>query len=173
MALGRMPSVGLVPGRQLGVFSDDEPRGCAQCREGSSFHRLGDIQSGIEYSRLSLPQGSRTGSDFLRDLRGSRYLLPRSDPFRVYVEDWSPESSVMGETRYLNSLLDTPYLAGISWVPMYLTTRGDIAYRLSPFLSWGMMLLWDKPAGAWIRLSRYDASRLDIESKGLWVLTTS
>ncbi|KAF3504700.1 hypothetical protein F2Q69_00044248 [Brassica cretica] len=72
----------------------------------------------------------------------------RSGPLRVYAEDWSPEWSFMGETRYLNSLLDTPYLARISWVPRYLTTRGDSAYRLSPFLSWGMMLLWDKPAGA-------------------------
>ncbi|KAH0860121.1 hypothetical protein HID58_088382 [Brassica napus] len=75
-------------------------------------------------------------------------LAPGSGPLRVYAEDWSPEWSFMGETRYLNSLLDTPYLAGIFWVPRYLTTRGDSAYRLSPFLSWGMMLLWDKPAGA-------------------------
>ncbi|KAF3564276.1 hypothetical protein DY000_02014738 [Brassica cretica] len=30
MAPGRVPSVGLVPGRQLGVSLDDEPRGCAQ-----------------------------------------------------------------------------------------------------------------------------------------------
>ncbi|KAF2558043.1 hypothetical protein F2Q68_00016832 [Brassica cretica] len=42
MAPGRVPSVGLVPGRQVGVSSDDEPGGCAQCREGSSFHRLGE-----------------------------------------------------------------------------------------------------------------------------------
>ncbi|KAH0866901.1 hypothetical protein HID58_073923 [Brassica napus] len=51
MALGRVPSVGLVPGRQLGVSLDDEPGGCAQSREGSSFHRLGDSPSGIEYSK--------------------------------------------------------------------------------------------------------------------------
>ncbi|WZY77770.1 hypothetical protein YC2023_024154 [Brassica napus] len=51
MAPGRVPSVGLVTGRQLGVSSDDETGGCAQCREGSSFHRLGDSPSGIEYSK--------------------------------------------------------------------------------------------------------------------------
>ncbi|WZZ45304.1 hypothetical protein YC2023_041563 [Brassica napus] len=66
MAPGRMPSV----------------------REGSSFHRLGDSQSGIEYSRwLSLPQGPYTDSYFLRDLGGGgggvfgvpRYLITCGD----------------------------------------------------------------------------------------------
>ncbi|WZZ90306.1 hypothetical protein YC2023_118885 [Brassica napus] len=173
MAPGRVPSVGLVPDRQFGNSSDDEPEGCAQSGEGSSFHRLGDSPSGIEYSKwLSLPQGPYTDSYFLRDLGGGGggleiiwpdvmddLSLRRVPPFwkdqdvimdlgLLGREDWSPEWSFMGETRYLNSLLDTPYLAGIFWVPRYLTTRGDSAYRLSPFLSWGMMLLWDKPAGA-------------------------
>ncbi|WZZ65728.1 hypothetical protein YC2023_077098 [Brassica napus] len=173
MALGRMPSVGLVSGRQLGVSSDDEPRGCAQCREGSSFHHLGD-------SQLSLPQGSRTGSYFLWELRGSRDLLPRwstvvflwltenfkcflrSNPFRVYAEDWSPEWSFMGETRYLNSLLDTliwPESPGCQELV-------NLVRVLGPELFLEVIVTG-------IRLSRYDASRLDLESKGLWVLTTS
>ncbi|KAF3562146.1 hypothetical protein DY000_02018068 [Brassica cretica] len=71
MAPGRVPSVGLVPDRQFGNSSDDEPGGCAQSREGSSFHRLGDSPSGIEYSKwLSLPQGPYFDSYFLRDLGG-------------------------------------------------------------------------------------------------------
>ena len=68
MAPGRVPSVGLVLGRQLGVSSDDEPGGWAPCREGSSFHRLGIIRRGS-----NTPSGFSTS--FLSGLIGFSYDL--------------------------------------------------------------------------------------------------
>ncbi|WZZ77815.1 hypothetical protein YC2023_098387 [Brassica napus] len=154
MAPGRVPSVGLVPDRQFGNSSDDDPRGCAQSREGSSFHRLGDSPSGIEYSKWPrCRRGFRipwTGSAIV-----STWLIEdfesflRSDPFRVYAEDWSPEWSFTGKMRYIILLLGTPYLARVFGVPRYLTTCGDDTCGSSPSSSWGMKLLWAKPAGAY------------------------
>ncbi|KAH0867140.1 hypothetical protein HID58_074162 [Brassica napus] len=73
----------------------------------------------------------------------------RSDPFQVYAEDLSPEWSFTGKMRYLILLLGTPYLAGVFWVPRYLTTCGDDTCGSSPSPRWGMMLLWAKFAGAY------------------------
>ncbi|KAH0858975.1 hypothetical protein HID58_087236 [Brassica napus] len=64
-------------------------------------------------------------------------------------EDWSPKWCFMGEMRDLILLLGTPYLAGVSGVPRYLTTCGDDICGPSPSLNWGMMLLWAEPAGAY------------------------
>ncbi|KAH0868016.1 hypothetical protein HID58_075038 [Brassica napus] len=172
MAPGRVPSVGLFTGRQLGVSSDDEPGGCAQCREGSSFHRLGDSPSGIEYSKwepilILIFFGTLGGLDIfcpsvmddpalrcvpllwkgqgvVGDL-GFLGLVLRSSP----PEDWSPEWSFTGKMKYLILLLGTPYLAGVFGVPRYPTTCGDDTCGPSPSSSWGMKLLWAKPAGAY------------------------
>ncbi|KAH0903149.1 hypothetical protein HID58_042652, partial [Brassica napus] len=95
----------------------------------------------------------------------------RSDPSQVYAENWSPEWSFTGEMRYLILLLGIPYLGGVFGVPRYLTTCGDntcgpLARILDPELFLGVIV-------AGIRFSRYDASYLGLESKGLWVSTTS
>ncbi|WZZ77816.1 hypothetical protein YC2023_098388 [Brassica napus] len=155
MAPGRVPSVGLVPDRQFGNSSDDDPGGCAQSREGSSFHRVWGI----------VPRGSNTPSGFstsfllgLIGFSSDLWVLAllvdfesflRSDPFRVYAEDWSPEWSFTGKMRYIILLLGTPYLARVFGVPRYLTTCGDDTCGSSPSSSWGMKLLWAKPAGAY------------------------
>ncbi|KAH0867138.1 LOW QUALITY PROTEIN: hypothetical protein HID58_074160 [Brassica napus] len=73
----------------------------------------------------------------------------RSDPFRVYTEDLSPEWSFTGKMRYLILLLGTPYLARVFGVPRYLTTCGNDTCGSSPSPSWGMMLLWAEFAGAY------------------------
>ncbi|WZY86797.1 hypothetical protein YC2023_033181 [Brassica napus] len=153
MAPGRVTPAGLVPGQQLGVSSDDEPGG-AQYRERSSFHRLGDSSSGIEYSKWPrCRRGFRipwTGSAIV-----STWLIEdfesfqSSDPFRVYAKDWSPEWSFMWKMRYLIMLLGTPYLAEVFGVPRYLTTCGDDTCGPSPTPSWGIKLLLAKPAGAY------------------------
>ncbi|KAH0873503.1 hypothetical protein HID58_070865 [Brassica napus] len=173
MALGRMPSVGLVSGRQLGVSSDDEPRGCAQCRKGSSFHHLGDSQSGIEDPvQVAIFFGSLGGLEIfcpgIVDDPASRRVPPFWNDQGVIMdlgllgrEDWSPEWSFMGETRYLNSLLDT-----LIWPE---STGCQELVNLVRFLGPELFL---EVIVMGIRLSRYDASCLDLESKGLWVLTT-
>ncbi|KAH0926449.1 hypothetical protein HID58_018705, partial [Brassica napus] len=135
----------------LGVSSDDEPGSCAQCREGSSFHRLW----GIVRRGSNTPSGFSTG--FLPGLigfssnlwvlallvcapllerprcrRGFRIPWTGFDPSQVYTEDWSPEGSFTGKMRYLILLLGTPYMAGVFGVPKYLTTCGDDTCGPSP-----------------------------------------
>ncbi|KAF3607129.1 hypothetical protein DY000_02049215 [Brassica cretica] len=148
MAPGRVPSVGLVPGRQVGVSSDDEPGGCAQCREGSSFHRLGDSPSGIEYSKwdpllIAIFFGTLGALEIfcpgIMDDPASRCvpLLWKGqgvvgDLGFLGLEDRFSEWSLTGKMRYLNLLLGTPYLAGVFGVPRYLTTCGDDTRGPSP-----------------------------------------
>ncbi|KAH0906068.1 hypothetical protein HID58_037895 [Brassica napus] len=68
---------------------------------------------------------------------------------KLSEEDWYPEWSFTGKMRYLILLLGTPYLAGGFGVPRYLTICGDDTCGPSPSPSWGMMLLWAEPAGAY------------------------
>ncbi|KAH0879859.1 hypothetical protein HID58_067253 [Brassica napus] len=165
MAPGRVPSVGLVPGRQVGVSSDDEPGGCAQCREGFSFHHLGDSPSGIEYSKwdpilIAIFFGTLGALEIfcpgVMDDLASRCvpLLWKGqgvvkDLGFLGLEDRSSEWSFTGKMRYLILLLGTPYLAGVFGVPRYLTTCGDDTRGPSPSPSWGMMLLCAEPTGAY------------------------
>ncbi|KAH0906067.1 hypothetical protein HID58_037894 [Brassica napus] len=112
--------------------------------------------------------GSYTDSYFFWDLGrggggGFRDLLPPLERprcrrgFRIPLtgsgilseEDWYPEWSFTGKMRYLILLLGTPYLAGGFGVPRYLTICGDDTCGPSPSPSWGMMLLWAEPAGAY------------------------
>ncbi|KAH0939075.1 hypothetical protein HID58_006536 [Brassica napus] len=149
----------------LGVSSDDETGGCAQCREGSSFHRLGDSPSGIEYSKWFFYYFAPR---LIGTLGGLEIFCPNvmDDPasrcgpllwngqgvvgdLRFLGLDWSPEWSFTGKMRYLILLLGTPYLAGVFRVPRYLTTCGDDTCRPSPSPSCGMMLLWAEPARAY------------------------
>ncbi|KAH0879855.1 hypothetical protein HID58_067249 [Brassica napus] len=88
----------------------------------------------------------------------------RSDPFRVYAEDWSLAWSFTGKMRYLIMLLGTPYLARVFRVPRYLTTCGDYTCGPSPSPSCGMKLLWAEPAGAY-ESSTLNSS-LELSSRG-------
>ncbi|KAG2292753.1 hypothetical protein Bca52824_039422 [Brassica carinata] len=123
MALGRMPSVRLVSGQQLGVSSDDEPRGSSR---GSS------TPGGFSTSFLPGLIGFSSDLWVLSLLDFKSFL--RSDLFRVYAEDRSPEWSFTGKMRYLI---------------LYLITCGDDACGPSPSSSWDVKLLWAEPAGAY------------------------
>ncbi|KAH0906085.1 hypothetical protein HID58_037912 [Brassica napus] len=140
MAPSRVPSVGLVSGRQLDVFSDDEPRGCAQCREG-----LIGFSSDLWIFCPGVMDDPASRCVPLL-LKGQGVV---GDLGFLGLEDWSPEWSFTGKMRYLILLLGTPYLAGVFGMPRYLTTYRDDTCGPSPLPSWGMTLLWAEPAGSY------------------------
>ncbi|KAG5375980.1 hypothetical protein IGI04_040576 [Brassica rapa subsp. trilocularis] len=146
MACGRVPSVGLVPTDSL------------------AFPRMMSLGVVLNVERVSpfivwgiVRRGSNTPSGFstsflpgLIGFSSDLWVLSLLVGLRkLSEEDWYPEWSFTGKMRYLILLLGTPYLAGGFGVPRYLTICGDDTCGPSPSPSWGMMLLWAEPAGAY------------------------